>query len=29
MTPGRVLDCGTPGERQRSDAESYARALEA
>ena len=29
MMPGRVLDCGTPGDRQRADAEGYARALEA
>jgi len=29
MTPGRVLDCGTPGELQRAEAEAYARALEA
>ena len=29
MTPGRVLDCGAPAERQRADAEGYARALEA
>jgi hypothetical protein len=29
MAPGRVLDCGVPGERQRADADGYARALKA
>jgi len=28
MTPGRVLDCGDPGERERADAAGYARAME-